>query len=275
MFALRTWWYSGVFSLLYGTSLKNNDTGLRWWTVGSVAVWKRIAHSVSALVWMNEPPVRSRAFLIVGGMLLSMLALLQVPRAVRLPASIAIVTRRCGGQRVHRAHPRYPGRMSIHLVPFAVAMSSWRSGRWIAASTRGDSARRQRRTRMTIAGNAVVLLAMFTGALGIIAWASPAPDRVTDRGLSRSDRSADHRAGLFGPAVLSRARALGAWPSAGSVGGAVEGVCHARQRCRRRRCVAAVSDTGTSTRAALMAGAISGFGFGSCTRFTTRSRPIR
>jgi hypothetical protein len=124
LFALRTWWYSGVFSLLYGTSLKNNDTGLRWWTLGSVAVWKRIAHSVSALVWMNEPPRPDpRALLIVGGMLLSVLALLQVPRAVRLPASIATVTVGAGVSAFIAHTHAYPGRMSIHLVPFAVAMS--------------------------------------------------------------------------------------------------------------------------------------------------------
>ena len=28
-FAARTWWYTGVFSIVLGTSLKNNDTGLR------------------------------------------------------------------------------------------------------------------------------------------------------------------------------------------------------------------------------------------------------
>jgi hypothetical protein len=124
LFALRTWWYSGVFSLLYGTSLKNNDTGLRWWTVGSLAVWQRIAHSVSALVWMNEPPRPDpRALLIVGGMLLSVLALLQVPRLVRLPASIAIVTVGAGVSAFIAHTHAYPGRMSIHLVPFAVAMS--------------------------------------------------------------------------------------------------------------------------------------------------------
>jgi hypothetical protein len=124
LFALRTWWYSGVFSLLYGTSLKNNDTGLRWWTVGSLDVWTRIAHSVSALVWMNEPPGPDpRALLVVSGMLLSVLALFQVPRLVRLPASIAIVTVGAGVSAFIAHTHAYPGRMSIHLVPFAVAMS--------------------------------------------------------------------------------------------------------------------------------------------------------
>ena len=124
LFALRTWWYSGVFSLLYGTALKNNDTGLRWWTVGSIAVWTRIAHSLSALVWMNEPPAPDpRALLVVGGVLLSLLALLQLPRFVRLPASVALVTIGAGASSFIAHTHAYPGRMSIHLVPFAVVMT--------------------------------------------------------------------------------------------------------------------------------------------------------
>ena len=124
LFALRTWWYSGVFSLLYGTSLKNNDTGLRLSTVGSPAVWKRIAHSLSALVWMNEPPLPdARALLVVAGVLVSVLALLQVPRFSRLPAAVALVTIGAAMSSFVAHTHAYPGRMSIHLVPFAVAMT--------------------------------------------------------------------------------------------------------------------------------------------------------
>jgi hypothetical protein len=124
LFMVRTWWYSGVFSLLYGTSLKNNDTGLRWATLGSAVVWKRIAHSLSALVWMNEPPAPDpRALIVVAGTLLSVLALSQVPRISRLPASIAIVTIGATISSFIAHTHAYPGRMSIHLVPFAVAMT--------------------------------------------------------------------------------------------------------------------------------------------------------
>lgn len=124
LFALRTWWYSGVFSLLYGTSLKNNDTGLRWSTLGSTIVWKRIAHSLGALVWMNDPPAPDpRALLVVAGAVLSVLALLQVPRVSRLPASIALATIGATISSFIAHTHAYPGRMSIHLVPFAVAMT--------------------------------------------------------------------------------------------------------------------------------------------------------
>jgi hypothetical protein len=125
LFATRTWWYTGVFSVLYGTSLKNNDTGLRLSTVASPAVWARIGHSMRALVWMNEPPSPDlRAVLIVTGVVLSVFALLQVPRFSRLSISIAIVTvGACASSLFAHTH-NYPGRMSIHLAPFAIAMTA-------------------------------------------------------------------------------------------------------------------------------------------------------
>jgi len=125
LFATRTWWYTGVFSVLYGTSLKNNDTGLRLGTIGSADVWARIGHSIRALVWMNEPPSPApRGLLVVAGVLLSALAVLQVPRVNRLPFAIAVVTLgACVSSLFAHTH-NYPGRMSIHLVPFAIAMTA-------------------------------------------------------------------------------------------------------------------------------------------------------
>jgi uncharacterized protein with NRDE domain len=124
LFAARTWWYTGVFSLLYGTSLKNNDTGLRVSTLASVAPWQKVAHSLSALVWMNEPPRPDpRALLVASGVALAALAVAQVPRASQLPASIALV---CLGGTLSAlfVHTHgYPGRMTIHLVPFAAALA--------------------------------------------------------------------------------------------------------------------------------------------------------
>ena len=125
LFAARTWWYTGVFSILYGTSLKNNDTGLRLTTIASADVWGKIWHSLRALVWMNEPPsFDPRAVLVVAGVLLSVAALVPLPKVNRLPLPVALVT--LGGcLSAFLAHTHnYPGRMSIHLVPFAVAMTA-------------------------------------------------------------------------------------------------------------------------------------------------------
>src|SRR5262249_9771574 len=116
LFAARTWWYTGMLSLLYGTSFPVQETGLRLTTIGSPAVWAQIVHSLRALVWMNEPPGADlRAAFVVAGVLLSFAALLQIPFAT---ATIGAVM----GAFVAHAH-HYPGRMSVHLVPFAVAMT--------------------------------------------------------------------------------------------------------------------------------------------------------
>lgn len=125
LFATRTWWYTGVFSVLYGTSLKNNDTGLRLGTIASTDVWSRISHSLRALVWMNEPPSPDpRALLVAAGVLLSALAVLQIPRVSRLPFAVAVVTLgACASSLFAHTH-NYPGRMSIHLAPFAIAMTA-------------------------------------------------------------------------------------------------------------------------------------------------------
>jgi hypothetical protein len=133
LFAARTWWYTGVFSILYGTSLKNNDTGLRLTTMGSAEVWGKIWHSLRALVWLNEPPSPDpRAIFVVAGVLLSIGTLLHLPRLNRLPLSLAIVTLgACASSLLAHTH-NYPGRMSIHLAPFAVAMTAITGARLFA-----------------------------------------------------------------------------------------------------------------------------------------------
>lgn len=125
LFALRTWWYTGVFGIFYGTSLKNNDIGLRPSTIGSAEVWSRIGHSLGALVWMNEPPRPDvRAVVVVVGAGLAVLALLQVPRLNRLSFPLALVVAGSAVSSLLAHTHNYPGRMSIHLVPFAVAMTT-------------------------------------------------------------------------------------------------------------------------------------------------------
>jgi hypothetical protein len=122
LFMARTWWYTGVFSLFHGTSLKNNDTGLRMSTLGSADVWGRVGHSLSALVWMNEPPhVDPRAVLVVIGTSVAVLALLQAPVLKQLPASLVIVTLAAMASALFVHTHNYPGRLSIHLVPLASA----------------------------------------------------------------------------------------------------------------------------------------------------------
>lgn len=138
LFALRTWWYTGVFSIFYGTSLKNNDIGLRPSTIASPAVWSRVGHSLSALVWMNEPPHPDvRALVVCAGAALAVLALLQAPRVSRLPLALALVIAGAAVSSVLAHTHNYPGRMSIHLVPFAVALAALAAAMCVDPQTDG------------------------------------------------------------------------------------------------------------------------------------------
>ena len=144
-FAARTWWYSGVFSIFFGTSLKNNDTGLRLTTIGSPEVWRRIGHSLWALIWMNEPArPDARAVFVASGVALAALALTQVPRVSRLPASVALacVAAMLSALFVHTHN--YPGRMTIHLVPFTAALAVIATTRAFVALSNGGGAARAR-----------------------------------------------------------------------------------------------------------------------------------
>ncbi len=124
LFMTRTWYYTGSFSMFYGTSLRHNDTGLRPWTMLDGAVWSKVGHSLWAFVWMNEPTgPDARSIVMAIGALVTVAALLQVPLARRVPAALvlAAVGSVVGGLFAH-AHV-YPGRFSIHAVPLASAMT--------------------------------------------------------------------------------------------------------------------------------------------------------
>jgi len=115
--------------VLYGTSLKNNDIGLRVDTVADPAVWGRIRHSVASLIFMNEPPhFDVRALFVVAGMMVVTLGAIQVPGLRRLPLALVIVAfGACLSALVVHTH-NYPGRMSIPLVPFACAAAFTSAG---------------------------------------------------------------------------------------------------------------------------------------------------
>jgi hypothetical protein len=124
LFMTRTWYYTGDFSLFYGTSLRHNDTGLRPWTMLDGAAWAKVWHSLQAFAWMNEPPrPDARAIIMVIGCLLGVAALLHAPAARRLPAALVITAAGSviGAWFAH-AHG-YPGRFSIHAVPLASAIT--------------------------------------------------------------------------------------------------------------------------------------------------------
>jgi hypothetical protein len=130
LFAARTWWYTGRFSVLYGTAFWVQQTGLRVTTIGSPTVWAHVAESLRSLVWMNDPPSPDvRATLVILGVMLSLFALAQVPYVRRLPLSVAVLTMGAvAGSFFAHTHD-YPGRMSVHLVPMATAMTACAAAR--------------------------------------------------------------------------------------------------------------------------------------------------
>ena len=83
---------------------------------------------------------------------------------------------------------------------------------------------------MTTSKTALVMLAMFAVALGLIAWASPAPDRVTDRGLYEATAAQVIVPDCSDLQCFRVLVPVGPRPAARSVGRAVEGVRDARQR---------------------------------------------
>src|SRR5262249_15362982 len=121
-FAWRTWHYTGVFSLFYGTSRQFQSV---WQPGMSLPSYVRaMADSVSAVLTMNDPPALDlHALPIVVGASASLLALTGVPGLRTLPFAPALFCLAgIAGALVARASA-YPGRFSIHLIGVTSAMS--------------------------------------------------------------------------------------------------------------------------------------------------------
>jgi len=124
LFMLRTWYYTGAFSVFYGTSLRHNDTGLRPWTMFDGEAWAKVGHSLASFAWLNEPPrFDPRAIVMIAGVLVAIAAFLQIPVLRRVPGSLVLVAAGASlGAFFAHAHG-YPGRFSIHAVPLASALA--------------------------------------------------------------------------------------------------------------------------------------------------------
>ena len=123
LLAWRTWHYGGPFSPLHGTSLGINATGLSLSALPTPAVWKNIRHSLLAMSIANEA-FDIRGVPILVGVVAAAAAVCRVPVARRLPlgTSLACVAGMLSAFIAH-AHG-YPGRFSIHLLPFALALTA-------------------------------------------------------------------------------------------------------------------------------------------------------
>ena len=120
-FSWRTYHYTGVFSVLYGTS------GYRQaiWQHGMsfTAYVRALASSVSMQATMNDPPrFDARAMPIMAGLLASALAVVGVPRLRDLPAGLVLFCLAgIAGAFVARGEA-YSGRFSIQLIGVTCAV---------------------------------------------------------------------------------------------------------------------------------------------------------
>jgi hypothetical protein len=126
-FALRTWYYTGHFSMFYGTTRTHNGTGLGL-TLGSFAspaVWGAAFESLLMVITVQDPPrFDVRAIPVIAGVACAIAGLLGAPVVRRLPLGAIVF---CLGAIAFGLVARgiaYPGRFSMQLIPIAIARST-------------------------------------------------------------------------------------------------------------------------------------------------------
>lgn len=121
LFAARTWHYTGVFSLFYGTQAAR----LSLWQAGApfLVMVHRIAGSVMMVLTMNDPPrFDVYALPLLAGALFAALAVLGTPGLRRLPLGLVLFAlSSLAGSLVARGSA-YSGRFSIHVIAVMCAV---------------------------------------------------------------------------------------------------------------------------------------------------------
>ncbi|MEP7304155.1 MAG: hypothetical protein ABJA98_01430 [Acidobacteriota bacterium] len=121
LFAWRTWYYTGVFSVFHGTQ---RDL-LAIWQPGMTAAQfvQRAAASVMMVLTVNDPPrFDPYALPVLVGAAAAALGLARVPGPRRLPlAPCVYFLTAIVGAFVARGSA-YPGRFSMHVIPIASAL---------------------------------------------------------------------------------------------------------------------------------------------------------
>jgi hypothetical protein len=122
LFAARTWHYTGVFSLLYGTQAAARSV---WQTTDEgITPLQNLVGSFLMVVTMADPPrLDPRGIPIALGLLSAILAVARIRPFDRLPLN-AVLLCIAGfvGALVARGSA-YPGRFSAHVIPVATALA--------------------------------------------------------------------------------------------------------------------------------------------------------
>jgi hypothetical protein len=121
MLTARTWYYTGVLSMLFGTQ------------AGTLSVWQptdqgesalqNVIGSVLMVLTMNDPPrFDVRSLPVLAGSIVALLAFMRVRPFGSLPFNaVVLCLAGLSGALVARG-TAYPGRFSIHLVPITVTL---------------------------------------------------------------------------------------------------------------------------------------------------------
>jgi hypothetical protein len=122
-FAWRTWHYTGVFSVFYGTQRYI----VAIWQPGMTltAYLNVLAQNVMRVLTVNDPPrFDVYALPVIAGALVAVSSLLGVPRMRELPAAaVLFFVFTIAGSFVVFGFA-YPGRFSMHVLPITCALTT-------------------------------------------------------------------------------------------------------------------------------------------------------
>jgi hypothetical protein len=136
-FAWRTWYYTGVFSLFYGTQRYIVAIWQPGMPIGTVL--QRLTHSVMLVLTVNDPPrFDPYALPILAGAGVAVLSIAGAPRLRDLPAAAVLFFFASIGGAFIAAGWTYTGRFSIHVMPITCALAVC----GIARIVRGERSRK-------------------------------------------------------------------------------------------------------------------------------------
>ena len=122
LFAWRTWHYTGVFSVFYGTS---RYVVALWQPGAPIAVTlQRVARSLMLVLTVNDPPrFDVYALPVLAGAVVAVLSLAGTPALRDLPAAAVLFFVASIAGAFVAAGWSYPGRFSIHVMPITCALA--------------------------------------------------------------------------------------------------------------------------------------------------------
>lgn len=122
LFAARTWYYTGVFSLLYGTQASARSV---WQTTDEgITPLQNVTGSFLMVLTMTDPPrFDPRGLPIMLGLVSAILAVARIRPLDRLPLGAVLLCLAGFVGSVVARGSAYPGRFSAHVIPVACALT--------------------------------------------------------------------------------------------------------------------------------------------------------